>query len=101
MTAAQGQVTGTITPGAQTSEHAAMQSAGLWGNSSTILGLVATFGSMFIPNLGENTKYGIIAGAIIALAGLAQSTLTKLGYIQGRSAIKANAVASDNPPAQV
>lgn len=80
-----------VKSGVETSEHKVAQSGSLWGNIATVLGLVITLGSTVAPVLGEGTKAGAIAGAVITLAGIVETTLVKLGYIKSRTEVKAAA----------
>ena len=77
-----------VTPGVETSEHKVAKSGSLWGSIATILGLVLTFGSSIILVLGEGSNIGVIAGAIVTAAGIAQKTLVQLGYIKSRAEVK-------------
>jgi len=78
----------TVKPGADTSEHKVAKSANLWGSIATILGLILTFGSSLVPILGEGSNVGVIAGAVVTAAGIAQKTLVQLGYIKSRAEVK-------------
>ena len=77
--------------GEETSEKRVADNASRWGAIATVLGTVITIGSTVIPALGDGSKIGIIAGAIIALAGIVQKTLVSLGYIKSRADVKAAA----------
>lgn len=84
-------------PGVETSESDVAKKTNIWGTVATILGLVLTLGSMLLPSLGSGTKIGVIAGAIIACAGIAQKTLVSLGYIKSRTDVKvAASIGSEN-----
>lgn len=74
--------------GADTSEKKVADSANIWGSIATVLGIVLSVGSTVIPALGEGSRIGVIAGAIIAFAGIAQKTLVSLGYIKSRTDVK-------------
>lgn len=80
-----------IKPGKDTSEHAVEKSNSVWGIISTILGLVITFGGAVGEALGADTKYAVIVGAVIAVAGTIQKTLVSLGYIKSRTDVKKEA----------
>jgi hypothetical protein len=75
-------------PGATTSEFAEAQSAGALAHAATLLGLVAAFGSSLAGAFGADTKLGIIAGAIVAVAGVLSRTLVSLGYTKSRTDVK-------------
>ncbi len=80
-----------VTAGVDTSEKKVADGASVWGSVATILGVVLSVGSTLLPSLGDGSKLGIIAGAIIALAGIVQKTLVSLGYIKSRTEVKAAA----------
>ena len=80
-----------IKPGKDTTEYAEAKSASVWGIVAMILGMVLTVGASVAEGLGVDTKYGIIIGAVVACAGIAQKTLVSLGYIKGRSEVKTEA----------
>lgn len=77
--------------GAETSEKKVADSANVWGSITTVLGIIISVGSTLTPALGDGSNIGIIAGAIIAFAGIAQKTLVSLGYIKSRTEVKAAA----------
>ena len=77
--------------GAETSEKKVADSANIWGSIATVLGIILSVGSTIVPSLGDGSKIGIIAGAIIAAAGILQKTLVSLGYIKSRADVKAAA----------
>ena len=77
-----------VKPGISTSEHAVTKSGGTWGIVATVLGFLISTGSLVGASLGADTKWGIIAGALVSLAGIMQKTLTDLGYINSRTKIK-------------
>ena len=75
-------------PGEQTSENALASSVNVWGTIVTVLGIVTSIGSTIVPGLGENTKWGIIAGAVLACACAITKALPSMGYSASRSAVK-------------
>ena len=77
-----------VKAGEETSEKKVADSANIWGSIATVLGIVLSVGSTVLPSLGDGSKLGIIAGAIIALAGIVQKTLVSLGYIKSRADVK-------------
>lgn len=86
-----------ITPGTQTSEHAAMQSSSAWGIVATVLGGLITIGSLALSAFGDNSKWGIVAGAVVTVAGQLQHLLATLGYIQARTDVKVAAAQAETP----
>lgn len=78
-----------IEPGIDTTEYAEAKSAGAWGIVAMVLGILLTVGATIVDSLGGDTKTAIIAGAVIATAGILEKTLVSLGYIKGRSDVKA------------
>lgn len=79
-------------PGATTSEFAEVQSAGALAHAATLLGTLAAIGSTIAAALGENTRLGIIAGAVVTVAGVVARTLIALGYTKSRTDVKAAAM---------
>lgn len=78
-----------VKDGKLTSEHQAAQSAGVWGIVGMALGLLVAFGDQIATVLGHGTgNAGLIAGAVIAVAGILLRTLTTLGYIKSRTDVK-------------
>lgn len=79
-----------VKSGKETTEYKEAQSAKLWGVISMVLGFITVTGAQVIQamNLTEDSTAGIIAGAIIAAAGLAYRTLVSLGYIKSRADVK-------------
>ncbi len=75
----------------ETSEKKVADKANAWGSIATILGIILSVGSTVVPALGDGSRVGILAGAVIAIAGIAQKTLVSLGYIKSRADIKAAA----------
>lgn len=80
-----------VKAGEDTTEFAVTQSANLWGTIATILGGLITIGSAVLPQLGDNSKVGIIGGAVIAVAGIVLKALTSMGYIKARADVKSAA----------
>lgn len=76
------------TPGVQTSEHAAMQSASLWGKIASTLGMVITVASLIGSTFGATSKWGIVAGSVVTVAGQLQHLLATLGYVDSRTQVK-------------
>lgn len=85
-----------IKTGVQTTEFKIAQNSSKWGAIAMVLGAVTTIGSTLLPALGANSKIGIMAGAVIAFAGIVQKTLVDLGYIKGRSDVKVAASLGEN-----
>lgn len=75
-------------PGRDTSEHASERESSVWGIVATVLGFLITAGSTIASQLGQDATAGIIAGAVVAAAALAERTLVKLGYINSRTKVK-------------
>ncbi len=85
--------------GADTSEHTMAASVNLWGTILAVLGVVTSIGASVIPALGDNSKIGIIAGAIVACAGAIAKALASLGYSASRSAVKVAQIENQNKAA--
>lgn len=79
-----------IKDGRSTSEYEVTKSAGVWGIIALILGFVTSGVAPILAKFGviEGSTVGIVAGAVIAVAGVALQLLTKLGYIRGRAELK-------------
>ena len=77
-----------IKVGVETSEKKVADRANIWGSIATVLGIIISVGGSFAPTLTGGSNLAIIAGAIIAAAGLAQKTLVSLGYIKSRADVK-------------
>ncbi len=74
-----------MTNGEKTSEYKLTVSASAWGIAFAILGVITTSGSAVAASIGEeNAQWGIIAGAIVSVAGILLKALTSLGYNKGR-----------------
>ncbi len=80
-----------VIPGVDTSEKKVADSASIWGSIATVLGILLSVGSAVIPALSDGSNAGLIAGAVIAVAGILQKTLVSLGYIKSRAEVKAAA----------
>lgn len=78
-----------IKPGSQTSEYDRAKSGGAWGGVAMTLGTLLSIGSVVAQAFDVGSTAGIIAGAVIASAGIFQKMLTDLGYIKSRTDIKA------------
>lgn len=76
---------GTETQGNLTSEYAVTKSAQVWGKVAVLLGTVIAIATPFIS---DGSKIGVIAGAVVAIAGALQQTLVSLGYTKSRTEIK-------------
>lgn len=76
--------------GNESSEYAVAKSSSVWGVVGTVLGILITLGGTIATSLGADTKAAIIVGAFVTLAGVAQKTLTDLGYIGSRTKVKAS-----------
>ena len=87
------------TSGKDTTEYEAAQSGSKWGILATVLGIVVTLGSIVAAAFGESTTAGIVAGTLVALAGIGQKTLVNLGYIKSRTDVKAAASSANATPA--
>ena len=77
-----------VEPGKETSEFKETKSAGIWGIVGMLLGTLITIGGAVAEALGNDTKAAIIAGAVIATAGVLQKTFVSLGYIKSRADVK-------------
>ena len=77
-----------LKPGDETSEYKQARSSGTWGIVALILGVLTTTGASVAQALGNESTWGIIAGGVIAAAGVAQKTLADLGYINSRTVVK-------------
>lgn len=80
--------TGEVKPGATTTEYATKKSASVWGIVAMILGLLTSVGATVGASLGANTSAGIWTGAVVSICGILLKTLTDLGYISSRTAVK-------------
>lgn len=78
-----------VKPGVETSEYAMAASSNWLSVVLTILGVIVSIGSALLPGLGENTKVGIIVGAVVAIAGVVSKALVSMGYSASRSEVKA------------
>jgi len=78
-----------VEPGKDTTEYKEAKSASVWGIVAMVLGFLVTVGGSVAEALGTDSEAAIICGAIIAVAGVAEKTLVSLGYIKGRSEVKA------------
>jgi hypothetical protein len=72
--------------GRYTSEYEAMKKGALWGKVALILGFIISLGSLIPDN--PQTPASIIVGSLVAIAGIVQQTLVKLGYIKARREVK-------------
>lgn len=80
-----------IKPGKYTSEYQVAKKGKGWAIVGTVIGMVITLGSAVAQALGSDTTAGVIAGAVISVTAIIQRLFTDLGYIGGRSAVKAAA----------
>jgi hypothetical protein len=78
-----------LKPGVETSEYKEAKSAGFWGVITIILGVIISMGPKFIEVLPQDSKWFVLAGAVISVAGVVQKTLVSAGYISGRVTLKA------------
>jgi hypothetical protein len=83
----------TVTPGSETSEHKMAKSAATIAKLMAVLGAIVTFGGSIAEMLGTESKTGIIAGAVVAIAGVLVTMFASLGYTKSRTIVKAAAVA--------
>ena len=81
-----------VKPGEETTEYKEVKSAKVWGIVAMVLGGITITGAEIVAALGvtESSKVGVICGAVIAFAGVAQRTLVQLGYIKARAEVKKN-----------
>lgn len=77
-----------VTPGSGTSEFKETTNANVWGVVAMVLGFLTTVGATIAEAFGTDTKYAIVAGCVISVAGVLQKTLVTLGYIKSRTEIK-------------
>lgn len=90
-----------VKSGETTTEYAVAQSTKTWSVVAMILGFIIASGSEILNASGvtADSKVGIIAGAVIALAALTLKTLVALGYIKARADVKSAAsLAEVNKP---
>jgi len=85
-----------VKQGSETTEYKETQNAKLWGTIATVLGLVMSFGSAIVEALGQDTRIGIISGALVTVVGLSYKTLVQLGYIKSRTDIKTTAYSNSD-----
>ena len=57
----------------------------------SICGMVLAVAPSISDSVGADTKYGLIAGAAVAIAGGIQTMMLALGYTKGRAETKAAA----------
>lgn len=84
----QNPVTTLARPGEETTEFKAAESGRLWSILTMILGFLTTAGSLVADLFGANTELGVIAGAVVGIAGIVSKTFVDLGYIKSRTAVK-------------
>jgi len=89
-----------VKQGSETTEYKETQNAKLWGTIATVLGLIMSLGSTVIEALGQDTRIGIIAGALVTVVGLSYKTLVQLGYIKSRTDIKTTAYSNSDVKGQ-
>ena len=77
-----------VAPGSGTSEFKETKNANLWGIVAMVLGFLTTVGATVAEAFGTDTKYAVVAGAVITVAGIIQKTLVTLGYIKSRTELK-------------
>jgi len=77
-----------VKEGEKTTELKVAQGEKVWGIIATVVGLLVTLGATVAEALGTEAKAGIIAGAVVAVAGIIQKTLVSLGYIKSRTDVK-------------
>ena len=77
-----------VAPGSGTSEYKETANASVWGIVAMVLGFLTTVGATVVESFGVDTKYAIVAGAVISVAGILQKTLVTLGYIKSRTEVK-------------
>jgi hypothetical protein len=77
-----------VAPGSGTSEFKETKNANIWGVVAMVLGFLTTVGATVAEALGNDTKYAIVAGAVISVAGILQKTLVTLGYVKSRTELK-------------
>ena len=76
--------------GKDTSEYQARKESSWLGTLAMILGIIVASGTAVAAAITDvNPTAGIIAGAVVSVAGIIQKTMFDLGYIKGRSAVKA------------
>ena len=77
-----------IKAGSGTSEYERARAGGAWAIVAMALGVMLSIGSAVAQSFDVGSKAGIIAGAILAAAGVMQRTLVDLGYIKSRTEVK-------------
>jgi len=77
--------------GVQTSEYHAFKHTSYWGTVSIVLGALTAILTEVTQMLGSDSKWGIIAGALLAIVGIITKTLVTLGYIKARENVKRSA----------
>lgn len=78
-----------LTPGTKTSEHAQISAAGILNYVGMAVASIMAVGPGLVGSSNPNSKWGIIGGAIIALAAIINKTMLALGYNYGRTMLKA------------
>lgn len=85
-------------PGQETTEYRAARSGSAWGVMAIIIGVIGGVAAAVIEaGGGENSTVGIIAGAVVAIAGIVLKTLSTLGYISSRTQVKVESLRKDKP----
>lgn len=78
--------------GVTTTEYKAMKGGTIAGYVALILGVIGAFGPDLTTAVGAETTAGKIIGGIISIGGILTIVLSKLGYIQQRTALKQSAL---------
>ncbi len=80
-----------VKSGKDTSEYQEAKKGSVWAAVATVLGVLVALASVAANVGGESSTVGIIAGAVLAIAGTLQQTFIRLGYIKSRTIVKAEA----------
>ena len=77
-----------VKPGKDTTEHEQTKKADTMAIVGMVLAAVIAYAPKVIEGLNGESKWAIIAGGVVGVMSITLSTLTKLGYIQSRTAVK-------------
>ena len=83
-----------VAPGSETTEYKEAKETGFIGKLMVVLGMLVTFGGSVAQILGVDSKAGIIAGAVVVIAGALVKMFSGLGYTKARAIVKASAAAA-------
>ena len=74
--------------GAETTEYKKTKEANWTLYFSMALGLIIAYGPSLAGKLEYGSTYAVVAGAVVALAGIGQKMMIDLGYIKSRTDLR-------------